>query len=244
MISLIAAAALHTVAPRPASSTAIAVPARLRTIDQALLDALAPGDRSLWARTLTADAIYVDENGVVMDRARFLKELTPLPKGASGHIAIVKHQVRVEGDTALVLHWDDEREDFHGQNLHADYLMSETWLRRAGQWRLALVHVYVVAKDPPAISVPASALEAFVGRYRAAPDLVYVVRRDGDRLLGGREGASEHELLAEFPDVFFVAGQPRTRRFFIRDASGKVVKFIDRREGEDIIWTRIEAPQK
>jgi hypothetical protein len=43
---------------------------------------------------------------------------------------------------------------------------------------------------------------------------------------------------AEGPDVFFVAGQPRTRRIFVRDAQGKVVGFVDRREGEDIRWNK------
>ena len=44
--------------------------------------------------------------------------------------------------------------------------------------------------------------------------------------------------LHERVDVFFVAGQPRTRRIFVRDAQGKVVAFVDRREGEDIRWNR------
>ena len=39
-------------------------------------------------------------------------------------------------------------------------------------------------------------------------------------------------------DVFFVPGQPRTRRIFTRDAQGRVDGFVDRREGEDIRWTR------
>jgi hypothetical protein len=38
--------------------------------------------------------------------------------------------------------------------------------------------------------------------------------------------------------VFFAAGQPRTRRIFVRDAAGRIVGFVDRREGEDVRWTK------
>ena len=37
-------------------------------------------------------------------------------------------------------------------------------------------------------------------------------------------------------NTLFLPGQPRNRRLFVRDASGKVVAMLDRREGEDIRW--------
>jgi hypothetical protein len=43
-------------------------------------------------------------------------------------------------------------------------------------------------------------------------------------------------LKAEAPDVFFVPGQPRVRKIFLRDASGHVTGFVDRREGRDVKW--------
>ena len=60
----------------------------LRKKDQALLDAIAPGDRKVWEAALANDAVYVDENGVTMDRAEFLRQLEPLPPGASGSLHI------------------------------------------------------------------------------------------------------------------------------------------------------------
>lgn len=235
MIGFLAAIALQAVSSAPAPP---ALAKTLREKDQALLDAIAPGDRTTWSRTLSADAIYVDENGAVMRRDEFLKALEPLPAGASGHISIVDYDVRLHGDTALVVHRDEERENYHGQRLHAAYLMTETWLRRHGEWRLALVHAYVIAKDPPAVALPATVLDDYVGRYSAASDLAYVIRRDGDHLVGGREGGPVHPLLAESPNVFFVAGQPRVRKIFRRDEANKVVGFADRREGSDLVWTR------
>ena len=85
--------------------------------------------------------------------------------------------------------------------------------------------------------IPSTALDEYVGRYSAAKDLLYLVRRDGNHLVGGREGSALHALLAESPDVFFVAGQPRSRKIFTRDARHKVIAFADRREGEDLVFT-------
>jgi ketosteroid isomerase-like protein len=236
MIALVAAAAA-------AAQLAAAPPSVVKTLraqDQALLDATAPGDRATWDRALSADAVYVDENGVILHRAEFLKELQPLPPGASGTLTIIDYAVQLHGDTALVIHRDDERENYHGHALHAEYLMTETWLRQGGAWKLALVHAYVVAKDPPAVAIPPAALAEYVGRYSAAQDLVFVIRLEGNELVGGREGGTAHPLLAESPDVFFIAGQPRTRKIFKRDDAHRIAAFTDRREGEDLIFMRIK----
>lgn len=213
---------------------------QLRMDDQALLDAIAPGDRSVWERLLAKDAVYVDENGSVMHRDQFLAALKPLPPGTSGHIAIVNYEASIHGQVALVIHKDDERENYHGIPLRADYLMTETWIKEAAEWRLALVHVYVVPKDPPAIKTSAKRLAEYEGRYRAAPDLAFVIRRDGDHLVGVREGLPPVTLAQESADVFFVSGRPRDRKIFRRDTNDKIVDFVDRREGEDLVFIRGE----
>jgi hypothetical protein len=210
----------------------------LRHKDQALLDATAPGDRATWDKTLSADAVYVDENGAILDRATFLKELEPLGEGVSGHISIVKYDVRVRGSTALVVEKIDERENYYGQELHADYLLTETWFHDRNDWRLALVHAYVVAKDPPALTMAPAALQAYAGHYTLMKGVTYDIKLEQGHLAGSRDGKTFRTLLCESPDVFFVAGQPRIRKVFSRDAHSNVISFVDRREGEDVIWTR------
>jgi len=219
------------------AATADSVASALRARDQRLLNAIASGDRATWDAALASDAQYIDENGVVFTRADFLKSLEPLPPNISGHLDIVDYRVQIDGDTALVVHRDDEFEDFHGHSLKASYLMSETWLRRKGDWRLALVHAYVVATDPPEITLPPAKLDDYVGRYSAAPDLTWIVRREGDRLLGGADGRTP--LKVESQDVLFVPGHPRERRIFLRTPEGRVSGFLWRREGEEVLWQRL-----
>jgi hypothetical protein len=234
----IAGAPADAVAAAGGPGAPAGVVATLRAADQALLDAIAPGDRAAWDRALTPDAVYVDEDGRVLDRATFLAELLPLPKGLSGHIAIVDYRVRLDGDTALVVQRLDEHEDYFGQPLRAAYLMTETWLLRAGAWRLAMVHAWVVAPDPPALALPAAELEEYVGRYAGPGGQAWEIRREGGELVGGRVGGTMRPLRAEMRDLLFVAGQPRVRKLFQRDGQGRVTGFIDRREGEDIAWVR------
>lgn len=210
----------------------------LRARDQALLDAFAPGDGKVWDHALAADAVYVDENGVIMDRAEFLKQLEPLSAGASGRLQIAAYSAHISGDLATVIHTDDEEENYHGQTLHARYLTTETWRRDGGEWKLLLIHTYAVLKDPAAIALTPQAMQQYAGRYVGGPDLVYIIQWDGKQLTGGREGRSMVPLLVEVRDVLFISGQPRIRKIFQRDEKGNIMGFVDRRESWDLAWRR------
>ena len=201
----------------------------LRAKDQALLDAIAPGDRKVWEQALAADAVFVDENGVIMDRAEFLKQLEPLSPGASGTLKITSYSAHLSGDLATVVHIDDEQENYHGQMLSSRYLTTETWHREGVEWKLHLSHIYAMLKDPPAISLPSQELQQYVGRYVGGPDLVYLIQWDGKQLVGGRQGSEMKPLEVELRDVLLVLGQPRIRKIFQRDANGKITGFVDRR---------------
>jgi hypothetical protein len=211
----------------------------LRLRDQQLLDAIAPGDVKVWDAALAGDAVYVDENGEIIHRAEFLKQLRPLPAGVSGKITISAYSAQQSGEVATVIHTDDEEETYHGQHLTAQYLMTETWQLQSGVWKLLMVHAYSVLKEPKSITLPAADLDAYAGRYAAAADLIYTIRRDGDHLVAEREGRPAIVPKAELRDVFFVSGQLRTRKIFERDKAGHITGFVDRREGTDLVWKRL-----
>jgi ketosteroid isomerase-like protein len=236
MILALLTALLLQLSPNAADQTAL-----LRAKDQALLDAFAPGNRKIWDEVLAADAIFVDENGTIMNRAEFLEQLRPLQAGASGNLEISSYLAHFSGDLATVVHTDDEQENYHGEMLAARYLTTETWRKEAGEWKLHLSHTYAVLKDPPTVSLPPEALRQYAGRYLAGSDLVYVIEWDGKQLAAGRQGGPLKPLVVEVPDVLFVPGQPRIRKIFQRDAAGKITGFVDRRESWDLVWRR-ESP--
>jgi hypothetical protein len=102
-----------------------------------------------------------------------------------------------------------------------------------------MVHAYAVLKDPPAVTLEAHEMQQYIGRYSGGADLEYVIQWDGKQLLGGRVGRSLTPLQVEVRDVLFLAGQPRTRKIFQRNGKGVVTGFVDRREGEDLVFKRV-----
>src|SRR5579864_4107199 len=67
--SAIAAVAMAFASPDPASE--------LRARDQALLDAWGTGNKAAFEQTLSADAIYIDENGGIYTKAELVSQVTP-----------------------------------------------------------------------------------------------------------------------------------------------------------------------
>lgn len=218
----------------PASDVA----ALLKRQTQEMMDAIAPGEAEVWRRYLLEDALVLDENGTVYDKTSLLKELTPLPAGLVGRIEVDRFQMKLHGDTAVVAAEVQEYLDYHGQNLRTRFRFLDTWVKTPDGWRLAGRHNAAVLKDPPAISLSDKELCAYNGEYRLTPEITTTVRCTKNGLTSERTGRPPATYLPEVRDVFFVAGQPRSRRIFIRDAGGAVVGFGDRREGEDVRWQR------
>jgi hypothetical protein len=145
----------------------------------------------------------------------------------------------VHGDVAIATHEDAETQDYFGQTLHSRYRSTDTWLRTDDGWRLIAAQLLAIPDDPPARPFSEQQLRDYVGEYEAGRELRYAIRRDGARLFGRRAGRDEYELKLEAPDVLFIAGQPRSRKIVTRDAEGRVSGFADRREGHDIVWSRV-----
>lgn len=207
---------------------------------QALMDSVALGDKAPWIAILDKRFAQIDENGVRYDYDQSIAQVTPLPKGASGHIDVTEWKTTVFGDSAVSTHLDDEHENFHGQQLHALYRVTATWLKESGGWKLAAMQTIALRQDPPAATLPDKIVAEYAGRYRAAPDYVYTITRKDGRLYGATNDAKPVEIKAELADVLFTPGQPRTRKIFTRDASGRITGFLSRREERDVVFTRMK----
>ena len=96
----------------------------------------------------------------------------------------------------------------------------------------------MIHKQPPAIRLATGQLDTYVGTYELAPGVDYVVKRDGERLIGQRTGRKEEELFPEVEGVFSLKGY-RGRKMFLRDSKGRVIELRDRRDGNDLVWKRV-----
>jgi hypothetical protein len=210
----------------------------LRKIVQEMCDAVAPGDVEVWRRYLHDRVIRVDETGAVQTKEDLLKEFSPLPPGLVGRMAVDTFKIETHGDVAVVAYETQEHLDYHGQILRSRFRVGDTWLKTQQGWKLVAEQVAAVLKDPPSIKLTQKQLCEYDGTYTLTAEIASTIRCTQDGFTAERTGRPPANYLAEVPDVFFVAGQPRTRRIFVRDAQGKVVGFVDRREGEDIRWNK------
>src|SRR5437773_6437621 len=103
---------------------------------QELYDAIVPGNQAPWKKYFADDCIFSDEKGRTMDKTKLVADITPMPAGYSGAIKIGNVQSRIIGDTAVLGYDANETETIFGQNLTARYHITDTWLRRNGNWQI------------------------------------------------------------------------------------------------------------
>jgi|SRR5215207_7014796 len=214
---------------------------RLKRATQGLLDAVASGDKAVWQRYLAEGSIYADEEGRVWTKDELLKELTPLPKGYVGSIKIEGTKALVQDNVVVLSHRDREDLELYGQKIITYFHTTNTWARQKdGQWRIVSTQVMAVPSERKPAAVDPKSLDSYVGQYELAPAVTYTVTREGDRLFGQRSGGAKEELLPLCADMFYRKGVWRGEKVFARDAQGRVVRLLDRRENNDLVWRKVK----
>ena len=140
------------------------------------------------------------------------------------------------GSTLIHSYDSNETETVHGQEMHARYHETDTWMNRNGQWQIVAGQVLRYYEDPAPGLVDTKKYADYVGTYELAGDKAVVSTADG-KLYAQRGDRPKVELIPEACDIFFRKGVEGRRLF--RYASGKVDAMIDRRNNEDIVWKRV-----
>jgi hypothetical protein len=207
---------------------------------QAMSDAIASGNAAVWDKFLDPNVIFAEEDDTYKGKADMLKEIVRLPKGLSGIIRVELLSYHEEDGVAVALFRQHETEHYFGQTIYAKYLTSTTWRKRPDGWKLIASQVLAEKIDPPAITLPAKQLAQYAGKYQLKDSAAtYSLQLVDGQLIGTRDARKPASWNAEASDVFFLSGDPRIRKIFQRDASGKIIGFIERRESWDIVWLKI-----
>jgi Domain of unknown function (DUF4440)/Domain of unknown function (DUF3471) len=208
---------------------------------QELFDAVVPGDPTPWEKYYADDCIFHDEKGRSLNKASLVADITPLPKGYSGAIKVASPQSVITSDTAVLSYDTIETETIFGQELHARYHGTDTWLRRNGQWQIVAAQTFRYYEDPPIGKADPTKFAAYAGRYELSKksERKTTVSAEGGQLFMERTGGKKVQLLPESGDLFFREGvEGRILFRFGRDE--KVEALIGRRNNEDVIWKKIE----
>jgi hypothetical protein len=227
-----AALAMHSLANEPAITQDELV---RRT--QELFDSIVPGIQEPFKKYFADDAMFFDEKGRDMDKSALVKDIQPMPKGYSGAIKLVRPKSHIEGNVAILSYDLDETETIFGQNMTARYHETDTWMRRGGKWQIVAGQVLRYYEDPSVGMADASKLPSYVGSYRLGPERTMTITAEGGHLYATRNGRPREELIPEASDIFFRKGV-EGRMLFGHSDDGKVTTLIDRRNNEDVVWTK------
>ncbi|PYK52113.1 MAG: hypothetical protein DME47_09395 [Verrucomicrobia bacterium] len=115
---------------------------------QELYDAVVPGNQAPWKKYFAEDSIFADEKGRTMDKTKLVADITPMPAGYSGAIKIEQVQSRIYDNVAILSYDANETETIFGQNLSARYHVTDTWLRRDGNWQIIASQAHRYYEDP------------------------------------------------------------------------------------------------
>jgi Domain of unknown function (DUF4440)/Domain of unknown function (DUF3471) len=203
---------------------------------QELYDAIVPGNQAPWKKYFADDCIFSDEKGRTLDKAKLIADITPMPAGYSGAIKIDNVQSRIIGDTGVLSYDANETETIFGQNLTARYHITDTWLRRTGEWKIIASQAHRYYEDPAIGKIDPKKLGDFIGIYELAPGQTRSVTAEGENLFVERKGKKE-QLFPETSDLFFRKGV-EGRILFRYDDHGKIDALVDRRNNEDVVWRK------
>ena len=206
---------------------------------QEFSDASATGDAAVLERYLDDRVVFMNESGSVSSKKDIVASAVPSPEGTGNSLTQTDWVFEQHGQVAVTSFTDVSTQQFHGQTLHAKYRSTEVWHEERGAWRMISSQTMALPDDPPAVTLPTKVLGEYVGTYSAGPDFTYTIARDGDGVTGAIGDGKATAMKAELVDVLFTPGQPRMRKIFQRDASGKVTGFVFRSEGHDIVLKRV-----
>jgi len=231
-------AAMPALRAQPKSNDNTAKTREILKIEQSLQDAVAVGNKALWAKYLAPDYLVVNEDGSRDNRASFLEKLHPLPKGFSGHINVIDPHINFRGNIAIVNFVADEYETAYNQQLHTTYGIMDTYEQTKAGWQISNCLVFEIPQLPPSPArVDKAVLQQYCDTYYILPDVSYTVSLEGDKLFGQMKGRDREELLPETNSVFFRKSDTRGRRIFYKTPAG-IWKMAARRNGQDLVWTK------
>jgi Domain of unknown function (DUF4440)/Domain of unknown function (DUF3471) len=204
---------------------------------QELYDAVVPGNQAPWKKYFADDSIFADEKGRTMDKTKLVADITPMPAGYSGAIKIEQVQSRIYDNVAILSYDANETETIFGQKLSARYHVTDTWLRRDGNWQIIASQAHRYYEDPAVGKTDPKKFPDFIGAYELAPGQTRTIIAEGDNLFVERSGKKD-QLFPEASEVFFRKGN-EGRILFRYDENGKVDALIDRRNNEDVVWRKV-----
>jgi len=211
----------------------------LINISQELMNAVAVGDKEIWNKYLDEHYLVTTEDGKVKNKTQIIDELAPLPKGFKGSIEVVEPKVINMGNIAIIKFIAKEYEEVFDRKINTKYAETDTYIRKGGKWKLIASQIMELNAVPNPIKINKELLKAYEGKYQLTSEIIYTISVEGDKVYGQRGNRAREELIPGGDGILFKPGS-RIIKLFEKDEKGNVIRMLDRRNGNDLIWKRIK----
>ncbi len=212
----------------------------LKRLEDEWLNSYLRGDKATFDRVVADDFTGTDESAVLRNKAQE-RELVQAPPPSPIKVSLTNEevQVRLHGDTAIVTGRIVQKAERPGQDSFGfQSRFTDTFLKRQGRWQVVARHYSRLPPERTAIKLDPKIYDAYVGEYEIAPNIVFHVTKEGDKLTSQVTGQPKAEMLPESESGFFVQGIP-AQFIFIRDEKGQVARMIVLQDGRTISMRRV-----
>ena len=199
-------------------------------LERERLDAYARADRAAFDRIVADDFTMTHSDGSVFDKAQeraVLRPSTaerPLPT-----LNIEDVRVRVYGDAAVITGRLVEQGERVGR---VSLRFTNTYMRRQGRWQIVAGQLTrLPPQERAAVTLNPNVLDAYVGQYELAPNLIITITREGNRLMS-EVGGRRSELTAESETRFVIVGA-NIQITFVENTQGEVSHILVRDNGRE-----------
>ncbi len=200
-------------------------------LERARLSAYARADREAFDRIVADDFTMTHSDGSIFDKAQERDVLRP--STASNPLpALTIEDVRVQiyGDAAVITGRLVEQGERVGR---VSLRFTNTYIKRQKRWQIVAGQLTRLPQERTAttVTVNPNVLDAYVGQYELAPNLIVTISRDGNRLIS-EFGGRKSELTAESETQFSIPSA-NIRVTFVKDSNSRVTHMTINENGRE-----------
>ncbi len=198
----------------------------MRAINREMRDAGLNGKKAFFERLLADTFIETDAGGNIQTKSEFLSDVEPQPASIKAGVDFDDVRVQSYGDTAVVNFRGNYWLETGGQKNNRFVRITNVFVRRNGRWQLIAEQRSLLPPERIVANVDPKILDAFTGQYEFAPNVIFTVTREGNKLIGQTTGQQTRvEILPENETTFFIKGQ-NTQIVFVKGEKGQVTEMV------------------
>jgi hypothetical protein len=204
------------------------------------LRAISQGDREVWSRLTAEDAVLVNDDGSVKNKAAVAASFPPTGQDVLSDVRDAV--VRDVGAAVVVTYLVHEVETFASSSLESTLRRTEVWVSRDGHWQAVSTQgTFVPTMHWNVVTLEPKLLDEYAGRYEWSPGHVDTVTREDGRLYSSFAGESERDELFATGDATFFARDDFAFVSFVRGPGGRITHYVYRRpDGQSVLARRLE----